>query len=526
MLNKNFYPTPQSLIQKMCDGIDWNQIKTILEPSAGKADILDYIKKLCSSYPYYNKNIDFDCIEIEEDLQHILEAKEYKVIFNDFLKFHTYKKYDLIIMNPPFDNGEKHLLKALELSSNIVCLLNAETIKNPYSNPRKDLIRKLKELNASIEYIENGFSNAERKTDVEVALIKIVNNKEDNYNSLLIDFLEKAKKVEKDQEETESINSIMSGDFVHQVIEQYNFEMQLGIKLINEYKKALPYLQNLIDEKYSSPLLQLQIYNGDSYKLDVNDFVEKLRYKYWRQLFKNDNFTKRMPSNLLSEYESTLNELKNYEFNIYNINMLIKKIDIQLAKSIEEKIMDLFDELSHKFSWYDETSKNIHYYNGWKTNSAYKINKKVIIPLNGYSKYQNNKLDYKWSVCSKLGDITKVFDFLDCGRTNDVNIDQVLKLAENHYISKEIELKYFYVTFYKKGTCHLTFKDDELLNKFNIFGSQRKGWLPPSYGKASYEEMNSEEKQVVDEFQGREEYQKVYNNTDFYITSTSQLLLK
>ena len=35
-----FYPTPENLIEKMLSGIDWNYIHTILEPSAGKGDIL------------------------------------------------------------------------------------------------------------------------------------------------------------------------------------------------------------------------------------------------------------------------------------------------------------------------------------------------------------------------------------------------------------------------------------------------------------------------------------------------------
>ena len=40
-------------------------------------------------------------------------------------------------MNPPFSEGDKHLLKAINIMKNggqIVCILNAETIKNPYSN--------------------------------------------------------------------------------------------------------------------------------------------------------------------------------------------------------------------------------------------------------------------------------------------------------------------------------------------------------------------------------------------------------
>ena len=63
------------------------------------------------------------------------------------MTFYTYKHYDLIIMNPPFDNGDKHLLKAIDLQKNggaIICLLNAETLKNPYSKYKKRFNIKIK----------------------------------------------------------------------------------------------------------------------------------------------------------------------------------------------------------------------------------------------------------------------------------------------------------------------------------------------------------------------------------------------
>ena len=43
--NKDFYPTPQNLIDKMLDGLDWKMIHTILEPSAGKGNIVEALKK-------------------------------------------------------------------------------------------------------------------------------------------------------------------------------------------------------------------------------------------------------------------------------------------------------------------------------------------------------------------------------------------------------------------------------------------------------------------------------------------------
>lgn len=41
-----FYPTPESLLSKVFSGMDWNKIQTVLEPSAGKGDIVDYLQKV------------------------------------------------------------------------------------------------------------------------------------------------------------------------------------------------------------------------------------------------------------------------------------------------------------------------------------------------------------------------------------------------------------------------------------------------------------------------------------------------
>lgn len=79
-----------------------------------------------------------------------------------------------------------------------------------------------------------------------------------------------------------------------------------------------------------------------------------------------------------------------------------------------------------------------------------------------------------------------------------------LREAELMGRTKKIPLKYFTVTFFKKGTCHIEFTNLELLKKLNIFGAQNKHWLPPSYGKKTYQEMNPEEQQVIDDFEGKE----------------------
>ena len=98
------------------------------------------------------------------------------MVGDDFLSFNTRKRYDLILMNPPFAEGELHLIHALDLCENggqVACILNAETLRNPYTNTRHVLAKRLRDLGATIRYVKNGFARAERKSDVEVALVNV-----------------------------------------------------------------------------------------------------------------------------------------------------------------------------------------------------------------------------------------------------------------------------------------------------------------------------------------------------------------
>jgi hypothetical protein len=273
-----------------------------------------------------------------------------------------------------------------------------------------------------------------------------------------------------------------------------------------------------------TPVLKLELdYKDDSSTLE-NAYIKQIRTKYWKALFSNDQFMGLFTSNLKQKYNAMVEELKDYDFSFYNIYTLRIQLSKEMVQGVEDTILNLFEEFSHKH-YYDESSKNIHLYNGWKTNKAYKINKKVIIPLNGFTGWSTKPYTpTHYNVLDKLRDIEKVFNYLDNGLTEEIDLKEALTFAENYQETKKIELKYFHVTFFKKGTTHLEFKFPELLHKFNLFGSQKKNWLPPSYGKTKYTDMSKEEKEVIDQFEGKESYNKVYNNQSYYILKTEELL--
>lgn len=510
-----FYPTPERLIGKITMGVDWQKVETVLEPSAGKGNIVDYIKDRRKYLWDASGEMDIDCVEIDPELRSTLKGKGYRVVHDDFLTFTTYKHYDLVIMNPPFSAGAAHLTKALDMQENgggVICILNAETLRNTCTNERKALAKRLDDIGAEVTFLEGEFTSAERPTGVEIAVVKAY-FPEPERESYIFESLKKKVYAERVYEETAEL---APNDFVEAIVRRYNLEVESGIKLIQEYRAMCPHILNDLrdDSAYNKPILEMKI---GSHDLSVNGFVKRVRAKYWNALFHNPKFTGQMTSNLASNYYSQVEELSNYDFSVYNIRCIQEEMSRNLVKGIEDCIIELFDKLSHQYAYSDELQNNIHYYNGWKTNKAWYINKKVILPyMNAFSWY-DGRFDPDYKIRGQLADIEKALNYLDGGLTECRDMEMWLKHAAETGQTKKIRLKYFYVTFYKKGTCHIEFTNEELLKKLNIFGSQQKGWLPPGYGKKTYQEMRPDERAVVDDFEGEESYRQTVANAKYFI---------
>ena len=530
--NSGFYPTPSKLAGKMLSCVDWNGVFSILEPSAGKGDLADAVSAFARNYRNsrrisFNENDTYiDCIERDSDLAALLRGKGLHVVHDDFLTFRSFKQYDLCIMNPPFDSGDEHLLHALSLmerGGQIVCLLNAETIRNPYTNRRKILLQQLHEHNARIEFIENAFRHAQRPTDVEIALV-YVNIPKKEVPSDILSSLRRAS--EKSAPSSEQATDLASADWLQNMIDGFEFEAKLGEKLINEFAALRPYMDPGKD--HGEPLLSLKVGNrntGNNATL-LNSYLFGLRAKYWGNLLRRPELTDKMTSSMQQDYYGKVNSLSEYDFSRYNIETVMREIAHQLSRGVEDSILGLFDTFSAKHSWYPECANNIHYYNGWATNKAHKVGMKVIIPSNGCcASWGREKLD-SYRVNSLISDLERAMNYLDRGETAfHTPIDRAVRIANMNDTNKA-DFTYFTCTFYKKGTCHIKFKPKaaRIIDRLNIFAGQKKNWLPPTYGKKHYADMTAEEQAVIDDFQGAESYEKTIADPSMLISSGSALM--
>lgn len=540
-----FYPTPQSLIEKMLAGIKWKYINTVLEPSAGKGDIL---KELAKKESYRGKGFEVDCIEIDPYLRQILkynfseELRKEKgvysyrygdklgnnnapffgegihIVHDDFLTYTPFKQYDLIIMNPPFSDGDKHLLKALKMQEkggNIICLLNAETLKNPYTETRRELKKQLEKHNAKIEYIKDAFLSAERKTAVEVALIKVAIEavKEES------DIFEHFKKAEKVEEEVFESTELEVTDYIKAAVNQFNVEVKSGLELIRQYKAMIPYMSRAFgqDSWDKSPILRLTASYDRSYdSVKPNEYLKIVRLKYWQALLSNPKFTGKLTSTLQKEYQEKVHRLSDYDFSEFNIYNLSAEMNAQIKKGIEGEIVTMFDTLTAAHSWYPETTNNRHYYDGWATNKAHKIGKKVIIPCYGIFSHWDGKPNV-YDARKAIEDIERILNFLDGKMTAEVDSWKALEDCFAQGVTNNVEMKYFKASFYKKGTVHLVFTCPALIERFNIYAAQHKAWLPPNYGKKAYKNMSEKEKAVIDSFQGEKAYNEIMAKSAYYL---------
>lgn len=580
---EGFFPTPPDVAEKLLEGIEWTLIASILEPSAGKGDLVKAAIKARyeATGRYRDTGFEIDCVEIDPYLRQILkynasdeavknlrirltalhnigyskmkkeEHREYeeieselemhqsadvRVVHDDFLTYRTEKQYSLILMNPPFADGDRHLLKALEMQKHggrIACILNAETLRNPYTNTRKLLLRELARLDADIEYIDNGFSSAERKTDVSVAIIK-VQIPAASHHSTIYERMEAAVKAE--EAAMPEQKSIVFGDYIDRAIQHYRTEVAATMEFIREYRALCPLMTRSFKDGGvgSDPFLTLVVERDSVYSgLNVDKYMRLVRLKYWKALFDNPEFTKNMTSELRDRYHSDVQEFANYEFSRFNIEQLIMDINSKLTSGIQKAIIDLFEKLTYTHSWYPEYEVNRHYFNGWRTNEAHKIGKKSIIPTYGmFSDYAwEKKTSFKVSTAYKvISDIEKVFDYINGGAEDDgYNLNDRLELAAAEGKTRNIECKYFKIDLFKKGTTHIKYTNLELVEKLNIYAARNKNWLPPNYGKATYKGLSTEERAVVDGFHGdgtegsgEKAYIEVLARKDYYLSDATR----
>ena len=258
--------------------------------------------------------------------------------------------------------------------------------------------------------------------------------REDGQESTILDNLRKNRPV-RQQTPVDHGSPLAKVNYEEAIIDRFNFESAAGIRLIEEYMAMRPYFSNnLVEKEYGNHLilnLTVECSKSDKSHTLVNAYLRETRKKYWSTLFHNPEFTKSLTNNLQQQLFASIDKLADYDFSMFNIMQIKIDMNRKVIGGIEETILKLFDDWTRKYHW-DEHSENIHYFSGWRTNDAFAVNKKVIIPLykNAWNCYTGRYDPANYQIVQALEDIEKVFDFQDGSLTAGTFISSRLQEAE------------------------------------------------------------------------------------------------
>lgn len=535
MFGVQFYPTPTWLGLKMAKKVDWSKVTYALEPSAGKGDLVNAMLQYRRE-----KRIEqrwcIECCEIDRNLRAVLEGQQFWVKADDFLAYQPMTRYDLIVMNPPFRNGDKHLLHALRLlehGGQCVCLLNAETLRNSDSVYRQDLMSKLDDYKADIEYIDGAFSHAERKAQVDVAVV-YVNIPYEKERDILSNLLHA---VDMEAAPGGGIYDLVINDPIPAMVRRYEFEAKLGLSVIDTFQKCKKYFYPDKDDQMSRikgfdvDLLRLTVLTTEQefekYGMSQqNLYLRQLRIKYWDAIFAAPELQRLLTEEVAQKYLAEIQRFRDIDFTMDNINRLQLELSSSLIGNIEEAIMKMFDRITYQNSM--EKNGNVHYYSGWKSNSASRIKPRIIVPCWGlYERYHGCEWWMTYKCEGFLEELEKILNYLDSGMTDGSDIREII---HNHgfsqdYNGERVKCKYFDFELKKKGTIHVFFTNEKLLKRFNVYAARHKNWLPNDYGRKAYEHLDAEERAVVDSFEGKKGYGETMQNPQYYLAGVNMLML-
>jgi hypothetical protein len=479
-----FYPTPEIQAQKMAVKVP-SSATTILDPQAGEGALLDAVKEKYTSRYGGGTYKKLFAIELNENRQHVLVGKQYKLIGEDFLKFNDSNyKFDCIIMNPPFKNGIDHFLHAwnfLAPEGTIICLLNSTSVEK--NTQKGKLFQKiLSDSKAAVETQANVFSNAARKTDVETVLIvaKKTSQIEDRYS-----FLEEqwSQSLEQEKNDVANVNpnndsALVKYNFIETIVARYNATKNAYADVFESYRKMA----------FLSPVS----FDDKTIKAPANyhSFVEELQRKCWSEVFKETDLVNYMTQGMIEKFKELQESQGCREFTVNNIYKVLDIIMQNLKEIRESVVEEIFDYFTKHYK------ENRSHTEGWKTNDSYKVNKKVIIPRIFDMKdwfyfghgIEQKLIDIEKALCLMLGRNYKDLAAKATKWRNSTpwessiswachDIDERKNRKYNKDFGKLHDSEFFTFRIYKKGTMHLFFKDEKIWEMFNLTAAKAKKWL-------------------------------------------------
>ena len=513
MFNSQYYPTPENVISLMLQ--DENlQDKNILEPSAGAGHIVKACKQrggnviACENDAELKKLLSTHCTILKDDFLQVTAAEISHIHY--------------IIMNPPFNADERHILHAYEIAPagcKIIALCNLQTVLNPHNFSQRERLKNIIDTSGHYEDLGQAFTQAERKTGAEIALVKLLKPGAE-YSTEFEGFFMEEEPEQQEGAQAGLMSYNMVRDLVHRYIEAvkiYDQQLDTAVRL------------NTIIAPFHNESLGFQC-TKEGYQQNRGQFKKDLQKSAWQYIFLKMDLTKIATQGLKADINKFVETQSAIPFTMKNIFRMLEIVIGTTGQRMDKAIIEVFDRLT---THYHENRHNVE---GWKTNSHYLLGQKFILPrmcpvdkfsngphlTNNYGGYFDLMEDLIKAICFVTGDnyehhiSLSTFTryryklkmangtyidgynncFSDYGRAaarkkelgEDVEIEDSLPVYGELF-----EWTYFNVRAYKKGTMHFEFKSEELWARINQRIAKIKGYPLFEHTQREAEKKRKEE---------------------------------
>lgn len=472
MFNNDFYPTPREVIIKMIQTFRLDGAH-ILEPSAGKGDLIDYL----------DENFSLSSVmvcEKEDKLRRILDEK-YRVLSSDFLevKSSEVSHIDFIFMNPPFSADHKHVLHAWEVcpeGCTVVALINSQTLENTYTRTRRELDQLIKKY-GYIEKLGKCFKGSERSTDVSVTMVTLIKPKTKGED----EFLGYFDLHEEYQHLTEG--GVVKYNFVVDLINRYKG----AVNMFDEVQEAADRINALTNDFDTKHRIKFSASGGDDNREITREVFKKETQKAaWKTVFKRMNLGKYLTNSAMEKINEFVEKQTHIPFTLNNVYRMIEFIMGTHEDRVNKIIVDAFDRITrhHKGNRMNKQE--------WKTNSQYRVNKKFILPSVVKWCPYGEHIEPNYYNSEVMDDIHKALcyitggNFTEAGTFSNFLYNKVPapRYDGDTYTTKTLyreigvwhDWGFFEVKFFKAGTAHFKFKNTEVWDLFNKLACKCKGF--------------------------------------------------
>lgn len=494
MFSHDFFPTPPAIIDLMIQGEDLSG-KNVWEPEAGKGDIVKRCQAsganvfACENHPDLLKIIQNTCSVIAADMLTVTAEQVSHI--------------DLVVMNPPFSTQVEHILhayKVMPAGCKLISLCNIQSLKNPYSEKRKEFVSLVETYGSYID-IGKSFEDAERRTSVDVALVRLEksnNNYEAEFNGFFMD------------EEPEENNGpgLMPYNAIRDIVNRYVgavkvFDRQAQTAIDMEALTGSWTSLQVEDDRGRAGKILAFTMTADGAPIHRNEFKKYLQKKAWLYIFKKLNLEKLATKGLREDINKFVETQQNVPFTMRNIYHMLDLIMQTTSQRMDKAMEEIFDNVTKH---HHENRQNL---TGWKTNSHFLLTRRFIVP-NGDIIPDLLKVlcymtgtDYDTQLSFERRTDRNIHVLMEDGKTivRDPDYDFPIPLYWQDYqikngyhtetvkkypgaklvpmeweYGKWFDWGFFRVRIYKKGTRHFEFKDEKVWAEFNQRIARIKGY--------------------------------------------------